>query len=109
MDTGAIIAIASIGFSLICSIIAFFLKRTINKVDRLDDCKASKEDLAAMEERVENRLNDHKSNIDEIKANYLTKEDFRLLRDDLIRAISGTDQKVERLIDFLMKKGGNGR
>ncbi len=79
-------------------IIGFFLKRTINEVDRLDECKASKEDVASLE----NRIDDQNKSISEIKACYLTKEDF-------FREQAKTDRKLDRIMEILLDIKGAGK
>lgn len=97
MDTGAIIAICTFGAGIILGIIAFFLKRTISQVDKLDTCKASKEDLIEINTKVTNM----EKTIGDIKTNYLTKEDF-------FREQAKTDRKLDNIITMLIDiKGGS--
>ncbi len=97
METGAIIAICTSGGGLILGVIGFFLKRTISKVDRLDECKASKEHVDELSKQVDGM----EKTIGDIKTNYLTKEDF-------FREQAKTDRKLDRIMEILLDiKGGH--
>lgn len=98
MDIGAIITIVTSVCTVVLGIIGFFLKRTINQVDRLDLCKASKEELEA----VKKDLNAQNRSISEIKENYLTKDDF-------FREQAKTEGKLDRIMDILLEIKGGGK
>ena len=92
MGTGEIIAIVSSVTALLLGIIAFFLKRTINQVDRLEEKKACKTEVDDLKKEVQGL----ERNISEIKSNYLTKDDF-------YREQAKTDRKLDGITDILMK------
>lgn len=94
MDTGAIITIV---IGLVISIIGFFLKRTINDVDRLDECKASKNEMIALVKRVD----DQSKTIGDIKTNYLTKDDY-------FREQARVDRKLDDIMKVLLKLSEGG-
>lgn len=98
MDTGAVIGICTFVGGIIIGIIAFFLKRTITQVDKLETCKASKEELDTLNEKV----NGLEKTIGDVKTNYLTKEDF-------FREQAKTDRKLDDIIKMLIDIKGGGR
>ena len=102
METGEIIGIAGIVFGVIVGIIGFFLKRTINQVDRLEENKACKSEVVELKKEMEG----FERNISDVKSNYLTKEDF-------YREQAKTDRKLDDIVDYLMKImrsiGGGGK
>jgi hypothetical protein len=84
-------------YALGIGIIGFFLKRSYNQIDRLEACKADKEDLISVQADVQKLYRD----IGEIKTSYLTKEDF-------FREQAKTDRKLDRIMEILLDiKGGN--
>ena len=96
MDTGLIVTIAIFTAGLIFGVIAFFLKRAFNQVDRIEKEKASRTELCELKTEV----SDLEKTIGEIKTNYLTKEDF-------FREQAKTDRKLDRIMEVLMDiKGG---
>ncbi|MGE5494600.1 MAG: hypothetical protein ACM3S4_04795 [Burkholderiales bacterium] len=98
MDTGRIIAICTACGGVILGIIGFFLKRTINQVDKLDASKASKEEV----KELDGRVSEMSKTIGDIKTNYLTKEDF-------YREQAKTDRKLDDIIKILIDiKGAKG-
>ncbi len=97
MDTGAIIAICTFGGGVILGVIGFFLKRTITKVDQLDTCKASKDEVKELNDKV----GEMEKTISDVKTSYLTKEDF-------FREQAKTDRKLDDIIKMLIDiKGGS--
>lgn len=103
MSVSNILAIVTLVFGIIVSVIGFFLKRSFKSLDT----KASKEEVnkKASKEEVET-LDDEvcklRSSVDTIKTDYLTKEDF-------FREQAKTDRKLERIIEILMEMQGGKR
>jgi len=64
----------------VIAIMAFFGKRELNKVDKLDDSKADKEDLAELMKRLDAHLEDDKE-----------------LRRDLTRSVAEVREHVARI------------
>ena len=88
---------SAIAITVVIGIISFFLKRTINDVDK----KANKEDLNALREEVKEQNDKHCKNIEIIKQDYITKDDF-------YREQAKTERQLARIIDILLEiKGGN--
>lgn len=98
MDTGAIITIVISVCTVVIGIIGFFLKRTFNRVDQLDQCKASREELSTLSDRVEAQG----KTIGDIQTSYLTKEDF-------FREQAKTDRKLDRIMEILLDIKGGGK
>lgn len=106
-------------------VITYFLKRTMTQVDkqgeeirRMDDKTATKADLKESTEEL-------KKDIREIRDNYTPKEvhvkDFDecrkdikhirseyLTKDDFIREISKMDRKLDRMLEMMINRQGNG-
>jgi uncharacterized membrane protein len=98
MGTGVIVTIVLAGITLVAGIIGFFLKKSFNKVDQLDQDKASKAEFCELEKKVAV----HEKTIGEIKTNYLTKEDF-------FREQAKTDRMLSRIYDVLLEIKGGGK
>ena len=92
MGAGEIIGIVSIVLGIIVGIISFFLKRTINQVDRLEENKACKSEVADLKKEMAGL----ERNISDVKSNYLTKDDF-------YREQAKTDRKLDDITGYLMK------
>lgn len=116
MENGWIPTIITTVAGLAIGIISFFLKRTISQVDRLDICKASKDEMDTLDKRVDGVV----KSIGDIKTNFLTKEDFfreqektdrKLdnIKDDFLRQQANTDRKLDKIMEILLdiKGGGN--
>lgn len=91
----------SLGASIIVGIIGFFFKRTISIADesvrQLDKTKASKEELTQLKGEMSKRLEKLSGDVESIKENYITKEDF-------YREQSKTERKLDMIIDLLLKR-----
>lgn len=111
---------------LVISVIAYFLKRTMNQVDKQGeenqqlknecvskaDMKESTEELKrdirqiredyTPKETHQRNFDECRKEIKEIRENYLTKEDF-------VREISKMDQKLDRVLDLLIEESRKGR
>lgn len=107
-------------------VISYFLKRTMNQVDKqgeeiqqLKNERVAKVDLKEITEELKKDIRQiredytpketHQRNFDEcrrelkeIRENYLTKEDF-------VREISKMDQKLDRVLDLLIEESRKGR
>lgn len=74
-------------------VIGFFLTRSFAALDK----KADKCDL----ETVKKDIDGVRDTISDIKANYLTKQDF-------LRELVKTEQKLDKIMDILMRIKGGG-
>lgn len=72
-------------------IVSFFLKKALSDLEK----KADKNET----ERIEKELNTVKKSIDDVKDNYLTREDF--FREQL-----KTEKKLDRIMDMLVEMRG---
>lgn len=73
-------------------VIGFFLSRAFSSLDKC----ATKEDLSALDERVDK----NEKAIEKIRDDYITKMDF-------FREQAKTDKKLDRIMDILLEmKGG---
>lgn len=96
---------------IVVSIIGFFLKRNITKVDEHDkEINAiktdyvTKDELSAMKDELKKSIDKLSDDIDDIKANYITKEDF-------YREQAKLERKLDRVLDILLARkdvSGNG-
>ncbi len=107
MDTATLFnAIVSTVGGILIAVIGYYLKRTISIIDRceqeiktLDEGKADKEDLAALKIDVEKRVDKLSRDIEGIKEDYITKEDF-------FREQAKTDRKLDMILDILLERKG---
>lgn len=91
MNDWIMAVISGVG-SIALGVITFFLKRTMNQIDKC----ASKEDVEILDVRVSKT----EKTIDRIKEDYITKDDF-------FREQAKTDKKLDRIMDILLEmKGG---
>ena len=106
---------------LVISVIGYFLKRTMSQVDRHEAelrQAAGKEELREVNSNLSLEIKQiredytpkkaHEKDFDEcrkefkeIRANYLTKDDF-------IREINKMDRKLDRMRDIMMASAGKG-
>lgn len=102
-------SLAVLAVTIITGIIGFFLKRTITAVD---DCAseiknmkrdyATKEELDTFRSDFKDEIRKISSNIDDIKDNYIRKDDF-------VRSMSDTNTRLERIYNFLLDMNGGHR
>lgn len=104
-----ITSLAVLAVTIITGIIGFFLKRTISAVDsctfEIKDMKkeyATKEELDAFRGDIKDEIRKISSNIDDIKDNYIKKDDF-------VRSMSDTNIRLERIYNFLLDMNGGHR
>lgn len=100
-----ITSLAVLAVTIIVGIIGFFLKRTISAVD---DCAseiknmkrdyATKEELDTFRGDIKDEIRKISSNIDDIKDNYIRKDDF-------VRSMADMNGQLNRILDYLMKEG----
>ena len=102
----AFIPVAIFVFGIVVGIIGFFLKRTISQQDddgkritALETCKASKDDLTDAKEEICKRTDKLAKDIEDIRADYITKEDF-------FREQAKTDRKLDMILDILLERKG---
>lgn len=94
-----------LALTVVVGIIGFFLRRTFSAVD---DCAseiknmkrdyATKEELDAFRGDIKDEIRKISSNIDDIKDNYIRKEDF-------VRSMADMNGQLNRILDYLMKEG----
>lgn len=104
-----ITSLAVLALTVIVSIIGYFLKHTFSAVD---DCAseiknmkrdyATKEELDTFRGDIKDEIRKISSNIDDIKDNYIKKEDF-------VRSMSDTNTRLERIYNFLLDMNGGHR
>lgn len=106
-------------------VISYFLKRTMNQVDKtvshlqeVERDSATKEDLKESTEELKEDIkkiredytpktvhkedfNECRNDIKDIRANYLTRDDF-------IREINKMDRKLDRMLDMMMERANKG-
>lgn len=76
--------------------IGFFVSRAFSSLDKC----ATKEELSALDERLDERIGKNEKAIEKIREDYITKEDF-------FREQAKTDKKLDRIMDILLEmKGG---
>ena len=104
-----ITSLAVLAVTIIVGIIGFFLKRTISAVDscvsEIKDIKkdyATKEELDTFRGDIKDEIRKISSNIDDIKDNYIKKDDF-------VRSMSDTNTRLERIYNFLLDMNGGHR
>lgn len=107
--------------TLITGVITYFLKRTMNQVDkhgeeirRIDGESITREDLKESTEELkkdirqiredytpkdthEKDFDECRNDIKQIKAEYLTKDDF-------IREMNKMDRKLDQMLELMLKK-----
>ncbi len=128
MDTSTILnLILSLGASTILGVIAFFLKRSFNRLDGCEgELKSVRENTVSKSEHEEDMrscrfaiqeirdsytplpvhdkaYDECRNDIKHIKEDYITREDF-------YREQGKTDKKLDRIMDILLEmNGGNKR
>jgi hypothetical protein len=99
-----IIPITMLAINVLISIISFFTRRTIttsqDDIRRLDEQKASRAELASVRTELEKQIQKNCADIETIKSDFLTKEDF-------FREQARTDRKLDQIMNILleMKEG----
>ncbi len=124
MDEGWIITTA---ITLGIGVISYFLKRTMNQVDRTIQQLQEVEQDSATKEDLKETTNELKKDIEKIREDYTPKnthnKDFDecrkdikeirqnyLTRDDFIREINKVDRKMDQMLNIMMemaRKGGS--
>lgn len=108
----------------VTAVLSFYLKRTANKVDEHDReiprltrsadkveehekqiaeiqrTYVTKDEMSAMRKEIKDELRKISGDVAEIKASTLSKADF-------IRTSARTDEKIDKLYDLLVQRGGN--
>ena len=122
MDEGWIITTA---ITLGIGVISYFLKRTMNQVDRTIQQLQEVEQDSATKEDLKETTNELKKDIEKIREDYTPKnthnKDFDecrkdikeirqnyLTRDDFIREINKVDRKVEQMLNMMIEMTRNG-
>lgn len=94
--------------SLALGVIGFFLKRTMNRTDRHDEdiniikqTYVSHSQLKEFKDEMKGETKKLARDVEEIKANYLTKSDF-------IQQQAKTERQLDRVLEILIDmKGGS--
>lgn len=93
---------------VLLGVIAYFLKRTISLVDscvkdikNMDASKIGSADFASYKREVRGQIDKLTHDIESIREDYITKEDF-------YREQAKTERKLDMIIDILMGRGKNG-
>jgi cell division protein FtsB len=104
-----ILGLIGIAATIITGALGFFLRRTIGEVDTAkNDIKEIKEKYATKEELdvfrgdLKDEIKKLSDGIDNIKDNYIKKDDF-------VRAIADTNNRVEKIYNFLLDMNGGKR
>lgn len=101
--------IVSVSGGILLGVVSYFLKRTISHGDScakdikdLSDNKTSKEEFASFRADVNGKVEKISHDIECIREDYITKEDF-------FREQAKTDRKLDMILDILLgRKGQNG-
>ena len=94
MDVMALFySIVSVAGGILLGVIAFFLKRTIARSDKVEA------DVKELQEKKASKVELQKVSdcVSQIKEDYITKEDF-------YREQAKTDRKLDRIIDILLER-----
>ena len=98
--------IVSVVGGILIGILGFFLKRTITTVDQsqqqireLRDGKTDDKALIALRQDMEKRTDKLSKDIEGIKEDYITKDDF-------FREQAKTDRKLDMILDILLGRSG---
>lgn len=119
--------IITTGVALVISIIGYFLKRTMGRVDKHDaDIAKTRERQIRIEGEIEQHneaINEEKEDIKQIKENYTPKrthikdmdeckidikkikEDY-IMKEDFYREINKVDRKLDYITDIMIKTIG---
>lgn len=95
--------IVSVVGGILLAVISFFLRRTIGLVDKLElkvQDKADCEDITTLRKDMEKRTDKLTRDIESIREDYITKEDF-------FREQAKTDRKLDLILDILLGRNGN--
>lgn len=94
IDATTILGIYSAILTLLIGVLGFFLTRTFKELD--DKATSSEMELAKKD------IEENTANIQRIKDNYLTKDDY-------FREQAKVDKKLDSIMDILMKLSKEGR
>lgn len=100
-----ITALLMLAITIVVGIIGFFLRRTIGEVDKnTSDIEEIKNNYVKKEELNAFRedLRRLSENVDDIKDNYIKKDDF-------VRAMADTNSRLQKIYDFLLDINGGRR
>jgi len=103
--TQIITSLIMLAITIVVGIIGFFLRRTIGEVDRnTSDIEEIKNNYVKKEElnAFRDDLRRLSENVDDIKDNYIKKDDF-------VRAMADTNNRLERIYAFLLDINGGKR
>lgn len=88
--------------TIVVGIIGFFVKRTIGQVDNnTSEIEKIKKDYATKDD-FKDEIRKISNNIDDIKDNYIKKDDF-------VRSIADTNSRLERIYTYLLEMNGGKR
>ena len=106
-------------------VITYFLKRTMNQVDRQDSRIQQQENTAVTRTELEKNMDKLEQDIRQIRDDYTPKEMHRkdfdecradikqiradfMTKEDFIREISKLDRKLDRMLEMMINRQGNG-
>lgn len=101
MDITLAWPVVSTIIAIVVGIISYFLKRTMETLDKCEEsvqCKADRADVTAVRTDMQNRVDRLDRDVASIRTDYITKEDF-------FREQAKTDRKLDQIIQILMKGG----
>lgn len=87
--------------SLGIGVITYFLKRTMNQVDKQENRIQKLENTTVTRTELEKNMDKLEQDIKQIRADYLTKDDF-------IREIGNLSRKLDRVLEMMINRQGNG-
>lgn len=107
--TQLITSLLVLAITIVVSIIAYFLKRTISEVDlcaaEIKDIKrgyATIEKVDELRDDLKEKISEMSHNVDDIKDNYIKKDEF-------LRSIADVQRSQERMLNMLFDLTGGHR
>ena len=102
-NLSAIITIILFVCNIILSVMSWLMKRTVgtalDDVRKLDETKASRPELTVVREDLQKQIAKNSSDIETIKADFLTKEDF-------YRVQARTENRLDEIVNILLEMKG---
>ncbi|MFT9055547.1 MAG: hypothetical protein ABF449_02820 [Ethanoligenens sp.] len=104
--TNLINALPNVVLTVMLGIIGYFLKRTINLVDKheteisdIKDTYATKSEISCLQSDLKSEIGKLAAGIDSLKDNYIRKDDF-------VREIADLNRRQDRVYDILLEMKG---
>lgn len=99
-------ALPNVVLTVMLGIIGYFLKRTINLVDKheneisdIKDKYVTKEEIGCLQSDLKSEIGKLAAGIDSLKDNYIRKDDF-------VREIADLNRRQDRVYDILLEMKG---